>query len=90
MSELSTVLLLAAVSLPTNDLTIEPWTMQAAAGVALLVGNLADWLHSAKGWSLVKVRQAMQAAASLGKWLMHYVACLLHLLFLSCKGASKG
>ncbi|KAK9787869.1 hypothetical protein WJX73_001410 [Symbiochloris irregularis] len=41
-----------------------PWG--AAALVALMVGNLADWLHSAKGWKLVRVRLVMQAVASIG------------------------
>lgn len=39
---------------------------QAAAVVGLLVGRLADWLSAKPDWSLVKVRLAMQAAASIG------------------------
>ena len=40
--------------------------MQAAACVGLLIGNTSDWLHSEKGWSLVRVRRVMQLAASIG------------------------
>lgn len=39
---------------------------QAAACVGLIVGNLADWLHTAKAWSLVRVRAIMQVAGSVG------------------------
>lgn len=60
----------------TAGLLRAPAVVQVAAVVGFLVGNIADWLHTDRGWRLARVRLAMQTIANVGK-VLHVVHVIL-------------